>query len=261
MHYNQYVKCNKCKGQGFLACTSCFCPVCISDSSVGRIGCNNCNSTGKIQKKIWLFTFSAKCPHCNGVGDISCPNCGGVGHLPGCDDCCDLGYYICDECGGAGQCISEEFRLWIASMENLSTERLNIEYEKRQLELTKLQIKDLRIVQQEYQLRLKFEEAEREFKSQTEFFYSGDYFGDLYKHKEKEPSWEDWSRDIVKSKKTINNQIRVIQCESDAIAEILNLDRTKPNAFKSWKRNLDRTLTDILNEKAELNTILYKTNI
>lgn len=152
----QYDYCSSCGGHGSFPCFDCPCPNCGTSGKVtcnqctrGYIPCSYCNSTGVTKIEKWIFfTSSISCPQCNGAtqlrcatcngqGSVKCYRCMGSGYLEKCPKCNDKREIKCKVCDGTGKVESA----WYKSLCNMSVERLQFEYEKRQHEIQNLEIR------------------------------------------------------------------------------------------------------------------------
>ena len=148
-----YVDCQSCRGKGYCECDACICKTCQRTTRVecakckkGNVPCTACASTGKVAKKVLIFTRQEQCAACSGVGRIPCatcngsgsvicPGCNGKGRSSSCSKCNGARKTTCQHCKGVGNFEGE----WLKSIKQMSVEKLRFEYEKKRFELTDLQ--------------------------------------------------------------------------------------------------------------------------
>ena len=179
-----YQSCVTCSGQGYFSCNDCRCLNCEGKGKIkcsmcqsgkvgcpscrsGRVPCASCDATGLKIRKGWVFTHQAPCPDCRGTKSVSCHKCKGVGNLvcslcdgagvltcascdgrgrlASCERCNGTKKVICKDCGGKGKVESE----WTKSLRELPVDRLRFEIEKRQREISNLQIQVSRLSREE----------------------------------------------------------------------------------------------------------------
>lgn len=168
--------CVDCKGQGYSRCEACVCTKCGLNGKVKCSGCDNgvlpcqlCSATGQVAKKGLIFTRQEECPSCRGAKTIPCNNCKGSryvtcyscegrGRNAQCSQCGTTQKIGCRTCNGSGKVESQ----WSKSLKNLPVDRLRFEHEKRQREVSTLEIQISRVQRQIDQLQQDWNDAYEE---------------------------------------------------------------------------------------------------
>jgi hypothetical protein len=179
-----YESCTSCTGKGYFECNACLCPACesrgkikcsncqsgkvsCSSCSGGKIPCTYCNATGEKIRKGWVFTHhevcllcrgakeilcqkckgsaSTVCSLCDGSGVLMCSSCQGKRRLAKCDQCSGTQKLPCQACNQRGKVEGQ----WLKSLGSLPVDRLRFEHEKRQREISNLQIQVNRLSREE----------------------------------------------------------------------------------------------------------------
>jgi hypothetical protein len=170
-----YVSCKNCNGRGSLQCNNCICKKCDSKGKIscsacsnGYISCRTCAATGQVSSKILFFTVHDTCPQCGGSKKIACKSCDrstfivcssckGAGRNSQCSKCNGTQKITCSECDGKGTFASE----WLKSLPSLPVDRLRFEYEKRQREVSTINIDASRLSREINELYEWYEQDKR----------------------------------------------------------------------------------------------------
>jgi hypothetical protein len=134
----------KCGAKGKIKCSKC---------DDGYQPCYFCASTGLINKKRLFGSYSAPCPeckgskkirclHCEGKGSAICSECKGTGRKYSCLSCLGTGRIKCSDCFGKGKIESQ----WLKSIKYYSSDKLNIEIDKRKHEIDRLKYKKSQLI-------------------------------------------------------------------------------------------------------------------
>lgn len=98
------------------------------------------------------------CSVCQGSGSVSCPSCNGKGRTAQCSQCEGTQKITCRTCSGSGKVKSQ----WLKSLNDLPVDRLRFEHEKRQREVSNLQMQIPHIQRQIDQLQQDWNDAYEE---------------------------------------------------------------------------------------------------
>jgi len=180
-------RCSYCQASGFFKCDECLCSRCNGRGSVSQtcskcsgsktVPCKSCQATGRVLvKKGWFSDTYGPCRSCSGSGkekcgcyngnvSVKCSSCQGSGRNSNCDHCDGTGKLECSDCDGAGWVQSE----WARSLGRMSAKQLEFEHQKRQRQLSVLEMKRIALQQKYDAIQEQWAEETRYFSTSKEW--------------------------------------------------------------------------------------------